>query len=592
MAANVTPEQVDDTAIHFTLSYLEIIERNLGITYSSQSEPICIPKNITAEIVIDLAKELEDFLCSESATAAIAACKVYGQEHIQSVGFGHVSDFDAFVKIGFLHSERVVIWDILSSRILNLGGENGISVDSIADIACNLLLLRPVVELGGIVVLPHPLQWSQKAREILSNLCDDQDRSPAAIGLLFAMTAISEGLLLQPYTLATTKKMHVTNPDGSLPLTEHSGTAQDFSDGMMSLMSQNEFEFLRAIRVDDFYRIVNKHPKLYRALRKHFSSLLGLSPKEAKKEMEALSSDLKQLSAARDKAIANYWLDGALATAGVITGGITMTASPAGATLLAILGLSPTALSAVRRILARPSNDVIVQAFSELRSASPFTLELVTEIPDREDAADINADPDLARHIDEIASAHWTEDAHQYLENLDEDLATAVLNSLGPEQIAQLVIYRHRQEDYIGDYLEFVWELSPDAFWRHIEQIVMSDGGLLMYDGDEIHNVLISENMPLPVWVKLLQSIPDVYSNTLKNGKPLRYKQERGHDLAEHQITQLVEVVSYQILQSATCTRKQAMFRFWLSALDVDKKTIVAILLRRVFPSGLPEWIA
>lgn len=592
MTANVIPEQIDDAAINFTLSYLEIIERNLGVTYSSQGEPICIPGNITSEIVTNLAQELEDFLRNENAVSAIEACKIYGQEHIQSVGFGHVSDFDAFVKIGFLHSERVVIWDILSSRILNFGNENGISVDSIADIACNLLLLRPVVESGGIVVLPHPLQWSQKAREILSELRDDQDRSPTAIGLLFAMTAISEGLLLQPYTLATSKKLHVTPPSGGLALTGYSSAPQDFSDGMMALMSQNEFGFLRAIRVDDFYRIVNKYPELYRTLRKHFSSLSGLSPKEAQKEMEALSSDLKQLSAARDKAIANYWLDGSLATAGVITGGITMTASPAGATLLAILGLSPTALSAVRRVLARPSNDVIVQAFSELRSASPFTLELVTEIPDNEEAPDIHPDLDLAQHIDEIASAHWTEDAHRYLEELDEDLATAVLNSLGPEQIDQLVNYRHRQEDYIGDYLEFVWQLSQDAFWRHIEQIFMSDGGMLMYDGDEVHSVLISKDMPLPVWMKLLQSIPDVYSDPLKNGRPLRYKEVRGSDLAEQQIEELAEVVSYQLLQSATCSGKQAMFRLWLSELNADSRATVEILLRKAFPSGLPEWIA
>jgi hypothetical protein len=583
------PEIINDDAIRFTLSYFEVIERNLEIVYSSQGEPICVPSKITAVVISNLMRDLQALLCGEKSRDAIAVCKIYGENHIQSIGFGHVSDFDAFIKIGFLYSERVVIWDILSSRILRLDNITETSTGIIADIACNLLLLRPAVKLGGVVVLPHPLMWSESARNISAEFSSAQERSSAALGLLFAMVAISEGLPLHPYTL-TTREPASADHDASKNANNYSRATCEFTFGMASLMG-GEFCFLRTIRIDDFYKIINRHSDLNRALRKQFASLSGLSPLQSRKEMDGISAELKKLSADRDKSIANYWLDGALASAGVVTGALTMTASPAGATLFAILGLSPTAATAVRRLLAQPAKNVIVQAFSDLRAARPFSLEIVTEISDAGELWGGQIDLDLAAHITAIETAPWTENAHQYLEGLEEGTATAVLNALRPEQMYNLVNYRFRQEDYIGDYLEFVWHSSPNAFWRHIEQSFMSDEGMVMYDDDKVHRVLISEDMPLTVWMTLLEYIPSVYRDVLGNNTSNMGKEETGRYVVEYQVDQLTEVIAHQLLESVQRAEKQEVFRIWLSNLNTDDRSTVNILMLEVFPSGLPNWI-
>jgi mRNA-degrading endonuclease toxin of MazEF toxin-antitoxin module len=585
MTDQITTFTVADDATKFTLAYLEIIERNLEISYTSQGEPICLPGKIRMESLSNLTEELNSLIFGEIGSNAIAAAKVYGKQHIQSIGFGHVSDFDAFVKTGFLCSERVVVWDILNSRILRPDNMTDDAQSVIADIACNLLLLRPVVELGGAAVLPHPLTWSEKARAISVTVPPVQKLSPSALGLLFAIAAIDDGLPLHPFTLATKPKPNTVS-------VHYSSAAHDLAFGLSSLMKDSEFSFLRTMRLVDFYRTTLNYPDLYRALRQRFASLAGLSPQASQKEVDALIAELKKLSGERDKAIANYWLDSSIASASVVTGTLTMTTSHAGATLLALLGLTPAAITAVRRLLARPSKNVIVQAFSDFATATPFHLELSTVIPDIGAMQNAAPGPDLAAHLESIRSADWTEDAHRYLEELDEDTAAAVLDALPVEQIDQLVNFRSRQEDYIGDYLEFVWHANPQAFWRHIDLTFRSDEGMLMYDLDGVHTVLTSEDMPLSVWMTLLRFIPRVYSTLLKSGKALRYKQDSGSVLADFQIGQLVEVISFQLLESSSKLQKQSMLRLWLSNLSTDEKATADLLLPIVFPAGLPGWLS
>ena len=71
--------------------------------------------------------------------------------------------------------------------------------------------------------------------------------------------------------------------------------------------------------------------------------------------------------------------------------------------------------------------------------------------------------PEINVHIDKIMDFDWTEDRHKYLTKLPEALAAKVLESLLPEQMQIIVNYRERQEDYIGDYLEYVWDSNERA---------------------------------------------------------------------------------------------------------------------------------
>jgi len=591
MTDALTSVGASDDAVIFTLAYLDKIEKNLNIRYSDQGEPICVPGEITVESLDALTHDLGILLRGLESQRALAAVRSFGGRHVQSVGFGHVSDFDALVKIGLLYSERVVLWDLLGSRILSPDNISDTAKNVIADIACNLLLLRSVVALGAVVVLPHPLLWSEKARQISSKFSILENASATALGLLFALAAIDNGLQLHPFTLNNSTNP-VSNGLGIAVTPDvRLNKAHEFSFGMKSLMERSDFQFLRDIPLENFYKTVARHPEFPRALRKQFVLLSGLSATESEKEMDAVSDELKKILITRANAIANYWVDGSLATASVITGAITMTASPVGATLLGIAGITPAFLTAVRRLFARPSKDVIVNAFSDLHSEAPFSLDFITQIPDITHLETKNLDPDLLDHISTISNEPWTEDAHQYLENLEESTAIDVLNALPPEQIDQLVNYRHRQEDYIGDYLEFVWKLNPDAFWSHIEHTFTSADGMLMYDLDGVQQVLTSENMPLTVWMTLLKNIPSVYAEVLKDGKSLRYKNETGSYVSEHQADQLVEVFSYQLLESEESEIKQEFFADWIEHLLSSERQIVDILLSKVFSNDIPEWI-
>lgn len=581
-----------DPAVSFTLAYLEIIERTLDITYNSQGEPICVHNRITIDALTSLAFELSQLLTGDHARAAVNACKLFGEEHIQSVGFGHVSDFDAFVKVGFLYSERVVIWDILSSRVIAPSSIRDASKGVIADIACNLLLLRPVANKGGIVILPHPLAWSETARKIAEELNVVENKSAPAFGLSMALVAIDEGIPLHPFTLAISKER--PGSSGYAVSEKKDGYTEEnhnFGVAATALMGAPEFNFLRDIRVDHFYEITLAHPDLQRGLRKQFALLNGLSPQQSRKEIEAVYAELKQLALARDTAVSSYKVEGVVATAGLVASAATLVASPAGATVMAILGIAPTVISVTRRWLAHPQKNVIVQAFSAIRSARPFTVEFPTAMLRIEEVVPV-ADADLAQHIDAVMGERWTEDAHHYLERLPEDTAIRVLEALHPEQMFSLVNYRSRQEDYIGDYLAYVWEASPDAFWRHIEQTFISEEGMLMFDLTDVDDVLASEDMPVAVWMTLLRFVPAVYGEILAAGTPHRYKEVTGPELVDYQLEQLVKVISYQLLESRARAEKQVAFCLWLSNLDAAARLTVDILLPMIFPLGSPEWLA
>lgn len=83
------------------------------------------------------------------------------------------------------------------------------------------------------------------------------------------------------------------------------------------------------------------------------------------------------------------------------------------------------------------------------------------------------------------ASEHyWTENYHLSLKDMNEEDAIKDVESMSHEEIDYKVNMRRCQEDYISDYLEYLWEISPKSFWEHI---------LVMFSGES--EVLISDNM-------------------------------------------------------------------------------------------------
>jgi len=580
------PKEPTDPAVALTLCYLQSLERHLKIVFNSQGEPVCVHDEVSASDIALLKTELRDLMNGEAGTKAIEASKKFGHNHIQSIGFGHADSLDALGKLGLLCGERVVLWDILSCRTLVLSERSNFSVDGIAAIACNLLLLRQVVQSGGLVVLPHPLTWSSLAQRADRELLQQGNRSSRSLGLSFAVCAVEEGIPLHPYTLFRMgEEVPELGAENGRILSDKNASYQA---AVSSLLSDKDFSFLTDIPAAAFFEITRRYPDFHRALRKHFLSLSGMTIQQRTQESLALVQELKAVIGKRDKAVLDYAIDGSIATAGLVAGSFMLATSIAGATVMAGLGLAPTAMSVIRRWLKRPDQMVIVQAFSELQASKTPALELFTAIPT---VTLIEPDADLAEHIDNLTAMYWTEDKNKYLSELDEETARRVADSLLPEQIQILVNNRTFQEDYIGDYLEYLWDVSELAFWRHIEETFQSKDGMLLYDGLNVHNVLIQYDMPISVWISLLTSIPRVYAAPLLQGLPLKYKQEAGKALADIQIERLLEVLAFQLASSKGLYSKRRAFHFWLSCASAEELSTADQISARLFSDGLPDWL-
>lgn len=192
-----------------SLEYLATLEDRLGVSWESH-EPVCVI-DIADDALIGLRTALTQLLQSELASEALDEAKAYGREHVQTVGFGIPSDFDHFAKLGFLYGERLILWDVISSRVLRTEHGRGREA-AVAAIACNLLRLRGAIERGGAVILPHPLRWSTAAQHAAEEMRRSSRPSVLHVGLTMALAANSDGLSIRPYT-----HLHSTNQPTSEP---------------------------------------------------------------------------------------------------------------------------------------------------------------------------------------------------------------------------------------------------------------------------------------------------------------------------------------------------------------------------------------
>ncbi|GHV92712.1 hypothetical protein AGMMS50268_32150 [Spirochaetia bacterium] len=101
----------------------------------------------------------------------------------------------------------------------------------------------------------------------------------------------------------------------------------------------------------------------------------------------------------------------------------------------------------------------------------------------------------------------WTEDFHNDLSELPEEEAIQIIDSMTDEDIDFRVNARLHQEDYIADYLMFLWEINPDAFWKQIKATFDNNAGLL-WGGDMLHlRIMCKELIPDDVLLKLLDFV-------------------------------------------------------------------------------------
>lgn len=77
-------------------------------------------------------------------------------------------------------------------------------------------------------------------------------------------------------------------------------------------------------------------------------------------------------------------------------------------------------------------------------------------------------DDEILKKKDELMEEPWTENLHQSLQDFHPDVAQKIVDSMDDDEIYVKVNYRRTQEDYIANYLAFLWDISKEAFWKHI----------------------------------------------------------------------------------------------------------------------------
>ncbi|MFT2157967.1 hypothetical protein [Pseudomonas putida] len=557
-----------DFATQFTLAYLELLEEHLKVTWNENRIPICVIDWITDESLLALREGLTQLMSSELEVAARKATAAYGVEHVQTVGFGLAPDFDQFVKLGLIYGERVVLWDVLHSRIL--GGADTLARKSlIGQIACELLMLREVVEQGGVVLLAHPVNWSADAAAIDQELKANGPVPAASLGLAMAFAAIQEGLQLHPYTLLTEASRQELAPAINAADSElFSSESFKFQQCLTTILQDERVAFVADVPARDFHSVVSKHESLQRKIRQHFqSALTGLSPQQMRQENAALVGELFELFGKRDADLKAYVADASDASLAFVFGSLSATVigQPL-ITALATLGPPALALAAaVRKWRKKPEKNVIIQAFKSLeKSASETCLHDPVDVQARLSTVKKGIDT-LGGHYQEFMSLRWTEDKHDYLTTVSPEIAKAILALLTPDDVDRIVNDRRFQADYIGDYLEYISDLDETIYWVHLQKTFESEDGFLLYDGDAHITAMEERQIPMSLWSLLIDKLFTI-----------------DYDLTD--------VIYYQTERVADRDEKRITLLAIASGMDEDDKASLAELVGRGNEGEIPEW--
>lgn len=106
-----------------------------------------------------------------------------------------------------------------------------------------------------------------------------------------------------------------------------------------------------------------------------------------------------------------------------------------------------------------------------------------------------------------LMKEHWVEERHRQLKELSMDDAKIIVESMNEREVYLNVNVRHTQEDYIADYLEFLWKISPAAFWKHMLISLDANEGVL-WGGDMPHfEKMCRQKIPNEVWDAVLKFI-------------------------------------------------------------------------------------
>lgn len=105
----------------------------------------------------------------------------------------------------------------------------------------------------------------------------------------------------------------------------------------------------------------------------------------------------------------------------------------------------------------------------------------------------------------ELMKPGWTEDLHHSLEELQPEDAKKIVESMTDDEIYQKVNNRKFQEDYIADYLKYLFDISESSFWKHVKTTLDVNQNLLWSDNMFHFKMLCGETIPNDVLVAVIK---------------------------------------------------------------------------------------
>lgn len=365
-----------DRATYLSLEYLKIIEERLGISWNDLGNPVYVFGHVNTFTYRRLTNDIGELFCGNTLDNAIVDCRAFGRERVQTVGFGFVEDFDKFVKMGFLCGERLILWDFFWGRILQSADQTPIAEELLAQVACELLLIKPIVQAGALVILPHPTHWSEKAYNYVAELASTEHMNAANFGLVSTLSILEE-IQLHPYTLFSGHSRDwPLHPEGLRDNRYFSEEQYALHRTIDDLFKDVRFAYLNDVSAATFYQIIANHNSVQEELRRLVGPLdRGWSPQQIAAHSKGFRDRLDNLINDQNKVVlkaAALRMGSGVSFVGALPTMLHSLAvnEPRSLVAASLLSLSGGLLQFMASILTRQNRVVLVNAFHEIRGVA------------------------------------------------------------------------------------------------------------------------------------------------------------------------------------------------------------------------------
>lgn len=355
-----------DRVTDLSVKYLEAIKQRLYIEKNDLQQPVFFRSRINKFSLDRLKSDINDLYRSSILGNALTDTAAFTKEKglIQTVGYGIVEDFQRLIKMGFLLGDRVVIWDLLFTRILSEISDNYKYFDLVGSIACNLILLEELVKKGAIVILPPPITWNEQTQKVIKKV-NEKDLSDTNFALLSVLSTI-EDFTLHPYTYFDKAVPRFPSIDGDY----YNKQQFQLHNSLSKLFDDNNFVFLDGISTDSFYSVLHKNQDFNTELRKLFNPGINQSNEQNDKKFQQITSDIEKMKNIRNRSLVSYALSKQSAIVSLISSVSTMIYAGISQKnpefFLAMSALSGPLLTIVEKYLSKPAKPVLINVFNKL----------------------------------------------------------------------------------------------------------------------------------------------------------------------------------------------------------------------------------